>query len=1096
MVHKWTLENQRSWKARLKQLIKNSRQTQVEVARTMAKTVGELEQTNVSENSFVAPLSRFVNAKGSEIDRWFELSESRLAPLSNALGLESTAVLFRLRKEILFGEGEYPVHPLFPTVEWEYEWRIEGEGVSEDSVLIGSCDLTHRLISSQMPGIRVSVQTHYSNVDLPMWSDVCRQLASHLSAVQYERLEWLPTTLWPNMGLQFGEALNVLHTLLYRDECWTEDQLANDWARTIQKDWIDRQVVKPCIQMLQLSEEQGGIVWSSIQTALNQSSLEQLTVSLRDALSPSTETAFDPKWALDLKSSQNSVVTKAIEQIDVWISKVPSEKIIRYLNDHGVLTSVKEKLSLQSPIDACCMGSLVLHSASVDPYYTVWWSALWWAVRAGDWEAIHSVISGLEPWEASSALCFVLSEVEEKYLTIGIDGVHVGSVVWQNKDVEEALSSVLLKQYSGFFELMTLSDSSPLLNRIHRLSERFFDCLPLWSDWNDLVQRMGWRFSAVQSQSLVYWAPYQISIGTMHRWEALQSQVSIPLWKVLEVHAQKGSLQSARLLAQGEDLGRDIWAVVPVRVRLAWLSKVPASRKTLYLFQTMLVDYWQQTDPQIEFVLDIGQAIGFDTVLSWMQGWVNPLFLAQQESGLILGRVSFQFAEHFKRMDLIGTWTRMLWNWLRDKDSVQDGFIHWNSRRVPIAEAKIESLVNSVSELLELGLVLKPQHELLNNAALELDSQWMKTCAPVQYLALSKILLRWKRHQLVNGDEFFLRHWLHQTPLVDLEVERAILDNPELLDKTWRLDTDGARRSEIIRLAGLIRPVPSWAIALANRGVVETGYWPTWLSPHAKEAVGLLPLMIEQAQEVHRLWWLKVYSQHGEVSVDVWKTLQTWLQSPSWRTEQIQTVHFLGPNQTPRMTFGDVLSWILTLHQKVPDQIQSNPARAVIHLLKDIYTTSLHSLSVSDFFALMAILSRNNFHRTLWSIDILTEHWSFMGDDLQATYRANWLANNHQIIDCTHPIVGDWVLEYAILHENPIADAFLIGRMQDGKLDGLSTLLHAEHFESKLMSLLEIFLDSNPEHRQQVHAWVLERPLLLQHRDVNWQRWLRKTLFV
>ena len=120
VIHKWTLENQRIWKSRLKQLIKESRQTQVDVARGMAKTVGEIEQTIVSDTSFVAPLSRFVNAKGSEIDRWFELEESRLSALSKALGLESTAVLIRLRKEILFGEGEYPVHPLFPTVEWCY----------------------------------------------------------------------------------------------------------------------------------------------------------------------------------------------------------------------------------------------------------------------------------------------------------------------------------------------------------------------------------------------------------------------------------------------------------------------------------------------------------------------------------------------------------------------------------------------------------------------------------------------------------------------------------------------------------------------------------------------------------------------------------------------------------------------------------------------------------------------------------------------------------------------------------------------------------------------------------------------------------------
>ena len=60
------------WKSRLKQLIKDSRQTQVEVARSMANMLENYEQTTVSENAFVAPLSRFVNAKGNEIDRWFE----------------------------------------------------------------------------------------------------------------------------------------------------------------------------------------------------------------------------------------------------------------------------------------------------------------------------------------------------------------------------------------------------------------------------------------------------------------------------------------------------------------------------------------------------------------------------------------------------------------------------------------------------------------------------------------------------------------------------------------------------------------------------------------------------------------------------------------------------------------------------------------------------------------------------------------------------------------------------------------------------------------------------------------------------------------
>ena len=136
VIHKWTPENQQTWKSRLKQLIKDSRQTQVEVARGMAKAVGELEQTTVSENAFVAPLSRFVNAKGNEIDRWFEQEDSRLVPLSTALGLSSTDTLVRLRKEILFGEGQYPIHPLFPMIEWKLDWA-DRQLADENSVVMG-----------------------------------------------------------------------------------------------------------------------------------------------------------------------------------------------------------------------------------------------------------------------------------------------------------------------------------------------------------------------------------------------------------------------------------------------------------------------------------------------------------------------------------------------------------------------------------------------------------------------------------------------------------------------------------------------------------------------------------------------------------------------------------------------------------------------------------------------------------------------------------------------------------------------------------------------------------------------------------------------
>ena len=57
----------------------------------------------------------------------------------------------------------------------------------------------------------------------------------------------------------------------------------------MQGDWVDRHIVKSCAQVFQLSEDQGIIVWSSIQRCLNQASSEQLILMLKDALSVDSE---------------------------------------------------------------------------------------------------------------------------------------------------------------------------------------------------------------------------------------------------------------------------------------------------------------------------------------------------------------------------------------------------------------------------------------------------------------------------------------------------------------------------------------------------------------------------------------------------------------------------------------------------------------------------------------------------------------------------------------------------------------------------------------------------------------------------------------
>ena len=1085
-MSQWTAVHQQAWKTQLKLLIKEAGQTQVEVARKMAEHVADLENVSVSQNAFVTPLSRFVNAKGNEIERWFELTESRLTPLCLALGLPSPARLIRLRKEILFGKPEHPTHPMFPDVEWDLDWKIVDGDIHSVSQIVTACDLTKDLIRLRHPNLVCKQDRFYTNVQLPSWIEVYGQLSSALNPVQRRRLEALPPEIWSSMGFQFGDALLALYILLTDPDCWdaTQERLSSEWVLTLRTAWIAKKIIEPCIEATGVGLEHARLAWEEVQKCLSRYPIDTVVERLPLTSQPSNR-AFNRDWIANVQSKDRVMRQAAIRELEAWAHSIPVERLMEFFLQNIIVSEAASPIEIRSPLSFCCLSEQLLRSEYIDPYHSIWWAALWWAVQAHDWPTIQSVLERLDEWETASALCFLIHESQD-LVSVSKAGLSIGTLFWSAEVIDKAWTFILLRRYSGFFEPMASFGRSGLLTRLHTLS-KLLSPLVAQCDWRHLIDQTRWSFTQAHPQPLGYWSPYQVSIYSMEDWQNKQHQTGYPLWKVLEYRAHNGDLHSASLLAQGADLGWDVWLQVPVEVRLFWLSKVPASPKTLYLFQTMLVDYWQQPDPDVQFVLDIGSTIGFDTVLSWMQGWVNPLFLAQQESGLILGRVSFQFAEYFRRQDLIDVWTRMLWNWLRDGASLQEGFVHWNSRRVPI-RGSLESLVSSVSDLLWLGLELCDQSVFMNQAYVDcidnLDEQ-----SPLQK-KLGHILRDWKRQELSRGGSFFLERWIEQAPSVDLEVERAVLDSPDLLDRLWRLDVDGQRRSEIVRLAGLARPIPTWAIALAHQRIVETGYWPIWLSPHVKEASSLLSLMIETSQGGHRLWWLKIYSTHVGVSPAILRSLSQWLENPECLSERLQTVHFLGPNQTPKMTFGDVLTWILSLYHTSPRKFQSNPAQELLNVLKRIYEAHVSDFSTSELFALIALFSRVGFQSTLWSLEVLSNHWERMGADLKQLYRQHWLNGNPMFTNCDHPIVGEWVLERLLMEGAPLADEYLRTKVYAGDLAVLHLLLQTEHWSTKLMSLLQGFMENHKA--VLVKDWVLKQPKLLQHPDPGWQRWLRQ----
>lgn len=1114
----WTTAQQQRWKGHLKRWIKSSGQTQADVARAMAHLVGEQEGTRISENAFVTPLSRFVNAKGSEIHRWFELEQERLQPLAQALRMESVVQLQTLRSEVLLGKVDTPVHDSFPTVEWKMSWVVDGVSVSETldqsevPVFVeGSCVFTKALMQRAFPALNWIDNSIYTTVDLPKWADVKVHLIPSLSSIEKHRLEVLPIGFWVGWGFDFGDGLAALHLLLELDGCWTSNGLSPQWATVWAPLWFEFHLkVEDRSPTLQMLFSQPGLehLWTVLGTfSQNGIPLEVISQTIEEYLNlHGDQSEFNPMW-LELLKSGSKNIQKAVRAIEEWHHTEVGTDIVHRLVEQHIFRLEEGFVSLQAPKKWTPLGlwssqRLVDASDLQDPF---WWSTIWWSIQHGQWCELNQCISSLPHWERSVVLFYIWTEKTSMDLEVSQEGISVPGVIWEQKQIQDVWDHILLTVYSGLNIPCMRISSEQLVGRMHQFSKKYMVCLDTVYSWKGLLNRVSWPFPAqsLTGYPLVYWVPYQCPPTSIIEWERLQFQSAVPLWIVLELYASRGHEESAVLLAQGEGRFSSVWEQVPVDVRLSWLAKTPSTSTTLYLFQRMLLEYWQDGEPDLHFVFEIAQRIGFDTVLNWMQGWLNPLFLAQHTDGQILGDVAFKFAQHFMRMDLIEQWTRMLWNWIRSNDAIQHGFVHWNSRRVPIVETEIPMLFERAYELLMIGNTLSRQVDIMRDAVLTFgEVETISFVVDNQRQVVNRIIVDWKHILLCTSDTILLQRWIDTAPKTDLDVDRAVLDEPLILTHLWRLDKDGARRSEILQLSGLIRPIPHWAVAYAQRHIVQTGYWPTWLSPYIRDVSSLILYMLEKSVGGDRLWWLKIYTSHVGVSLDVWDSLTEWFTTELWRDDAVRTVHFLGTSQTPNVNLGDVLSWLRSMQKKYPQAMENNSAARFFLILRDLWCRSLSDFSMAHVVALRSILLQQGFSSTLWSLEVLDEHWHALTIEVQQVIRRSWLSSPRDgftPLELVHPIAGSWSLEHLVMTDFDVAKGLLMQRLDDGSLEGLLAICLHKDFAPHLIQLLEHFLEQpslyhSVDRNDMVKEWLWNNEFLLRHRNHTWQGWLAQWL--
>ncbi|MEC7986751.1 MAG: hypothetical protein VX278_16405, partial [Myxococcota bacterium] len=125
-------EQRLQWKKEFRALLRSCGKQQQEVAIDMARIISTSLPEPLQDNAFISSLSRFVNGRDSAFPSWFYKEESRLLPMSQAMGLQNTEPIWNLLQNITGGmpadSGLW--HPAFPQVSVEIPVLVGGKPIS------------------------------------------------------------------------------------------------------------------------------------------------------------------------------------------------------------------------------------------------------------------------------------------------------------------------------------------------------------------------------------------------------------------------------------------------------------------------------------------------------------------------------------------------------------------------------------------------------------------------------------------------------------------------------------------------------------------------------------------------------------------------------------------------------------------------------------------------------------------------------------------------------------------------------------------------------------------------------------------------------
>ena len=1113
------------WKRGLRALIKSSGHSQQEVAIEMARIVAIRERKIIVAAAFTASLSRFINAKDSAYPGWLLHEEERLLPFSEALGLESTKeiwdILWRITgeevKEVTNDHSGFPDIDLVvaPRFQFPLEQIFEDLDSEKQIYIIGKAKEGKKFAAQwlrekvqrelgffpKISCLETQTQSNPDSMDLLLepWNtsdvqDLITQLltskklstSEELNLSEYAKIlntEWLGFDRRPDSILwQLADIARLGVSKNHGAEIRRRN--AQFWLRIQQNETISSFSLQAWQNVLYVVWISGSSIGSSMDSSIGKTvflqQLEKLQPEVfelsREGLAAQVER---------LRSRSKSIREEAIRYLEKQIHQCNVKELFEALEAVGLIAEVQGAVVCKDFQYALPMLAEYLCNRPApvlpEPAFLCsqnWWKMLWVMCQLKiSYTQLQSFLSNHGKWTeidcARSVIFWTMSSVDAPPKEILVQSWAIA--VWAEL---QAIVPVKLPFSPRFSELLLeisfqYAAVLPEIEQVEQLSIIFPEMDSLFP-----------KKEFIQYRDLQGLCPVQHAPKSIAEWKKWTDATLA--WKALVAKAELGSVASILLLSEGEGSNDPVWKWVPFAIRLQWLGVGKLTSTTLYAFQLLLVEAWDPNSAETELFLQTAERIGFVAVLEWMRQWCSPLFIGQyfhseQNITRMLSQATLDFCIHFQAYSLLENWLDEVWNWCLSSNQIKGNFISWQNKRVFVSD-----IASNQKELLQ------QLAEIIFNGAKALYSQERPYLLYRLYFegeqVEQKINSNWVKkdsHQflLQEGDITLIQEWIDIAPKSDSLMERYLLQDVQKLSKAWRQDKKVMRRLEILRIAALQKPIPKWALSVANKQITRKFLWPHWLSPYGSDVIFLVRQMIIESSGRNQLWWLRVFHRSEPWPPELVQGLQEWTAEPDALDWSSRTVHALSTQSSPWLDAFDMLNLL-----KEYQLFEPNAAwllEAAENLWKNCQIVAESSLS-RILFSFFEALEDVAF---LFQGDWMVEKEGFLDVLCPIWFESQEAEFLEEYVD--HSVIGGRVERFLKIEGNERALQQAAKIFLQGEINRLVDIIRLDNFDG----LIAQFSMRFPEKNRALVQELQKIPFVWKEESGRLQAWLRKLEF-